>query len=839
MSMLDMAKMQAKRSAVRAILGAIFTPIRWASYLAYGTVTIYTDGPRYSKSPGHRPRTSRQELQINAGAVLWAFVPSVARHFGAPTILVCALALVAVVLIGRRLLCADPQTQTQTRLTVPAFWQRHTLLIPMFVAFAVALLPIIPATRGLLADFVPPVWWLPGAAIALGGVFYWAALLVSARHAGRGRARASEVAAMLRVACGVTDQEVAESLRFKNGSWTLSPAPAIALAKLASDGAGVDAAVASIMPRYEIVLDGRDLVVREASLETADRRAQMAASEGLVIGQTRDGDVLTMILAAGVSPSSAERVQAYARTVLGAESALLVDWGPYESRAVARVLSQDEQQVRARLAAVLKLRFAWELEADVTSRDGHIDRVVLHRLPAGLGGVTPEERIEFWRSIARSLPSGSNGWTATEASDGVITLKWGPKRALESSIRGRELLPTAIDPQSWQSLIIGRTETGAEASVNLKAGPHSLVVGGTGSGKSVCLRMIILSALSRGYEYIGIDPSKKLAGLRDMDPYAKAITTTTKIAALETLQSIYAEVTRRVDLTEQYRVDGWRGIPKSEGIRPWIVVVDEFAGLVKAPLKPIDRKSQAYAEYEELAGAVDGIQNLIEKIAAEARSAGIHLVIATQTAYANLLGGELRLNLGTRIQMVPPKAGVAKSHLSMLFEGSEVDAAVDAIDALNDGRSPGFAVMAVEGAGVQGVRVGYIANERPDPETGEGRFIQDDLEYLRELGVPLGVPLAASADAGTLGRPEDTFGQIIESTTPATDLGDLDLGDLDLGDLDLGEFTTASPGELPPVPATAPVPAMFDTPGNTAPAPQPQQPPVIHSNRPNFDDLFG
>ncbi len=509
--MRDMAAAQVKRSAVRAILGAIFYPIRIAIHLAYGAVTILTDAPRYANAPGHRPRSSRQELQINGGAVLWCFVPSIASNFGAPTILVCALAVVAVILIGRRLRYADPQTQT--RITVPAFWQRPALIVPIALAFSVALLPILTATRGgLLADLIPNTWWwLPAAAIGVGGACYSVALFISARHAGRGRARASEVAAMLRVACGVSDAEVAEALKFKAGSWILSPAPAVALARLA-DPAGVDAAVASIMPRYEIALSGRDLIVQEASLETADRRAQMAASEGLVIGQERDGDVLSMVLAAGTSPTMAERVQAYARTILGADTAL-VEWEPYESRAVARVLSQDEQQVRQRLAQVLKIRFAWELAADVTSVADRIDQIVLRRLPPGLGGISRSDRLAFWADVALSLPGGNNGWAVEESSDGTVTLTWGEPRQLPGLVPLAEMLPVDLAPDAWATIPVGRGETGESVGFDLGLGPHALTVGPTGSGKLLPLDAPIpvpggwatMGDLRVGDEVLGLD----------------------------------------------------------------------------------------------------------------------------------------------------------------------------------------------------------------------------------------------------------------------------------------------------------------------------------------------
>src|SRR5690606_21453821 len=84
-----------------------------------------------------------------------------------------------------------------------------------------------------------------------------------------------------------------------------------------------------------------------------------------------------------------------------------------------------------------------------------------------------------------------------------------------------------------------------------------------------------------------------------------------------------------------------------------------------------------------------------------------------------------------------------------------------------DGRSPGFAVSAIDGVGVQGVRVGLIRNEKPDPDEG-GELVQEDVEYLRSIGVPAGIPLQLDTD----GLKVPQFGRIITETEEETiDLG--------------------------------------------------------------------
>ncbi|GAA1620822.1 FtsK/SpoIIIE domain-containing protein [Leucobacter chromiireducens] len=824
--MRDMAVAQAKRSALRAIFNTLFTPIRWAAYLLAGVVTVLADSPRYEKVSGHRPRSSAQEARQIAGAALWAFLPSVASYFGAPQIFTIALTFVAVVLIGRRLRYLD-QAAVTTRLTIPAFWQIPALLVPTLLAFTIALLPVIPATRNLLAQIgVPLTWWMPVAAIAIGGVLYWVALLISARHAGRGRARASEAAAMLRVACGVSDAEVAESLKFKAGSWSLSPSPMIARARLASDPAGVDAAVAAIMPLYEIVLDGRDLVIQEASLETADRRAQIAASDGLVIGQSRDGDVLSMTLAAGTAPSQAERVQAYARTILGAESAL-VEWEPYESRAVARVLSQDEQQVRQRLAQVLKIRYAWELAADVTSADGRIDQIVLRKLPPGLGGISLADRLTFWADVALSLPGGNNGWGVEEDTGGTITLTRGEPRRLPGLVPLADMLPAALAPDDWATIPVGHGETGQNAGFDLSLGPHALTVGPTGSGKTVALVAELAQRLVRGHRIAVIDPTKGGVDFAPFEPYTSGFARTFG-DSVELIKAAYAEGQRRKQLLLTHGEVKWSDLPSDvrerEGVTPLTVVIDEVGSLLVEPEIPrsLAKDDPERLELEELAGQKALLKLYIGKIARELRFVGIFLDLATQRPDASILGGELRSNLTSTAQLAKPGSPPTLDAIRMVFPGDSAQEAYDALRALDDGQSRGLGVIAGDGGGVAGVRVAYAP-------------MREVVELLEQRGVPHGTPLLSVeqlvARESAAGRPQ--FGQIIEAAEE-----EIDLGEIDFGDLDLGDFTTASPDELPPVHAVEPAPTTYDTP---AQAPQLEQPPVITSNRakPNFDDLFG
>lgn len=532
--------------------------------------------------------------------------------------------------------------------------------------------------------------------------------------------------------------------------------------------------------------DGRHVLwMRPVDADTMRRRALAASSNGLVVNVADvDGTHVELTLPAGTSPARAAEVAAWVEREF--DGYTMTIWEPYRRRAAAERMTDIAKSVRARISALLRTE-PWSIKVEVAETpDGdRIDTVVVDDAPPA--GKTPDERRAAWKALCLSLPSGGNGWSVDEDISGRVTLRWGPPRQLPKTVPGVDILPQTVDHDQWQTLTYGLTERGTPAAIDLKAGPHSLVVGGTGSGKTYATRMILLAAYSRGFEVVVIDPTKRAAGLRDMDPYAKLVATESKRQAARVLSAVYDEVQRRVDLTEQYKVEGWRQLPKSLGVRPWLIVVDEYAGLIASKLqKPMDRKSEAYAEWEAEATDIDTIKNRMANLAAEARSAGIHVVVVTQTAYAEILSGQMRQNLGTVIQLVPPARPPARTQLGMVFTPEDVAAAEETITALNDGRSAGFAVSAVDGAGVSGVRVGFIQNERPDPETGQGQLIQDDVDYLERLGVPPGVPLELPAETAAVPAVESgpvTGRRIIEQPADeqVVDLGIVDLGDFDLG----------------------------------------------------------
>ena len=173
--------------------------------------------------------------------------------------------------------------------------------------------------------------------------------------------------------------------------------------------------------------------------------------------------------------------------------------------------------------------------------------------------------------------------------------------------------------------------------------PHVLIAGSTGSGKSVCLNSLILSILYKSspedVKFIIIDPKKVEFSIYAGMPHLvmpEIITEPKK--ADNALGWAVREMEKRYDALAKYRV---RDIEEYNNIQevkdrylpkmPYIIVImDEFADIMQSP----DCKD---------------IENKVIKLAAKARAAGIHLVLATQRPSVDVLSGTAKNNFPARI----------------------------------------------------------------------------------------------------------------------------------------------------------------------------------------------
>ncbi len=198
---------------------------------------------------------------------------------------------------------------------------------------------------------------------------------------------------------------------------------------------------------------------------------------------------------------------------------------------------------------------------------------------------------------------------------------------------------TRINPLSF---VLGKDINGDIIFCNLDKMPHVLVAGSTGSGKSVCLNTMLLSmcykAGPQDLRLILVDPKMvEFSTYNGLPHLLIPEVITNKDMTINALDWAIKEMERRYALFAKNRVVNINEFNKLESVRngveeklPFIViVVDELADLM------LDAKRE--------------IEDRIAKLAAKARAAGIHLVLATQRPSVDVITGTVKANLPSRI----------------------------------------------------------------------------------------------------------------------------------------------------------------------------------------------
>jgi S-DNA-T family DNA segregation ATPase FtsK/SpoIIIE len=188
---------------------------------------------------------------------------------------------------------------------------------------------------------------------------------------------------------------------------------------------------------------------------------------------------------------------------------------------------------------------------------------------------------------------------------------------------------------------LGKNISGKRMIVDLKEMPHLLIAGTTGSGKSVCINSILLSILFRAkpseVKLILIDPKvvelKSYNALPHLlvpvvtDPERAAVALSYAVTIMNDRYKKFAEqnVRNLENYNEKMRKEGL-----FEEIMPQIVIViDELSDLMMV--------------------ASQKVQESISRLAAMARAAGMHLIVATQQPLASILTSVIKANIPSRV----------------------------------------------------------------------------------------------------------------------------------------------------------------------------------------------
>jgi DNA segregation ATPase FtsK/SpoIIIE, S-DNA-T family len=256
------------------------------------------------------------------------------------------------------------------------------------------------------------------------------------------------------------------------------------------------------------------------------------------------------------------------------------------------------------------------------TRDGCPDEVdfVVDRLsPRSAGAVA--------RDLACLLPA-----TPATRLPGRLRLLDLPGPGLRVDAAGR-VAGTWLRHRDRLMVTLGVTETEVAGLDLCREGPHALIAGTTGSGKSELLQTLIASlALAHPPDrcsllLVDYKGGAAFAAATALPHTVGVLTDLDGQATGRALRSLGAELTRRERLLADHHVNDLADLPGEVDLARLVIVVDEFATLA-----------------EELPEFVPGLVGIAQR----GRSLGVHLILATQRP-SGVVSPEIRANCTLRI----------------------------------------------------------------------------------------------------------------------------------------------------------------------------------------------
>lgn len=196
----------------------------------------------------------------------------------------------------------------------------------------------------------------------------------------------------------------------------------------------------------------------------------------------------------------------------------------------------------------------------------------------------------------------------------------------------KDVFKNAKDPLT---VALGQDIDGFTIVESIKAMPHGLIAGQTGSGKSVNINTILVSLLLKHtpeeLKMILIDPKMVELSSYDELPHLLTPVITNVKAATAALKWAVDEMERRYQMFSESKVRDIAGYNEeaSKALPYMVIVVDELADLMVV--------------------ASQAVEESIMRLTQKARAAGIHLLVATQRPSTDVIKGTIKSNIPTRV----------------------------------------------------------------------------------------------------------------------------------------------------------------------------------------------
>jgi S-DNA-T family DNA segregation ATPase FtsK/SpoIIIE len=198
-------------------------------------------------------------------------------------------------------------------------------------------------------------------------------------------------------------------------------------------------------------------------------------------------------------------------------------------------------------------------------------------------------------------------------------------------------------PADSLAVPVGENHVGEIVTINFSSAnsPHLLVAGTTGSGKSEALNAILFG-LTNFYspsdlKFLLIDPKGTELTPFEGTQYLLGKIGFDEVDAIHLLEMAVSEMEERYSA---FRAAGVRNLVEFNKLQSgderkpwWLIVLDEYADLTSDPQAKKD------------------VEQHLKRLAAKARAAGIHIIIATQKPSAEVISTTLRSNLPAQLAL--------------------------------------------------------------------------------------------------------------------------------------------------------------------------------------------
>lgn len=197
-----------------------------------------------------------------------------------------------------------------------------------------------------------------------------------------------------------------------------------------------------------------------------------------------------------------------------------------------------------------------------------------------------------------------------------------------------ELKTEAIDPTD---AIFGMSAESQVLHFPISSGPHFLIAGTTGSGKSVFLNQLLITQMCHStpkeIQFEIVDPKKVEFQAYVGNPYMLIDPITDMNKATEQIENLVKE------MEDRYSVIAASGTKK----------ISEYNEVNKGHKLPyIELLVDEYADLHE---QIPEIEKPLIRLAQKGRAAGIHLILATQSPRATVITGLLKANFPSRVSL--------------------------------------------------------------------------------------------------------------------------------------------------------------------------------------------